>query len=66
MRTYFEQLQYVARSSGIDLMLAFKNAGVPTSTYYRSSARNDMRYKTAIKVMNGIQNLQASKSASGD
>jgi predicted transcriptional regulator len=63
METYFETLQAVADRLDVDLRTAFSVSGVPISTFYRSAQRNDMRHKTAMKVLNAIKNIHASKES---
>lgn len=63
MDTYFETLQAVANKLDVDLRTAFSVSGVPTSTFYRSAQRNDMRHATAIKVFDAIKNIHASKNS---
>lgn len=48
--TYFEQLATLADARGIDLKLAFMEAGVPDSTYYRARAGQDLQARTAQRV----------------
>ena len=54
MKTYLSQLQELAAPTGLNLIQFFKQAGVPTSTYYRASHGQDMRLSTAKKVEDAI------------
>ena len=57
-------LQTEADNAGVRLLEAFKNAGVPTSTYYRASNGADLRHVTAAKVHDEIKlhSLQGAKN----
>jgi len=50
----------------VDLRTAFDHAGIPSSTFYRAQQRNDMRFVTALKVLQAIEMLHASQAASRD
>lgn len=55
---YPEQLTALANVAGVDLKKAFRKAGVPSSTYYRSvKGKRAMTYETAVKVANAIDKL---------
>lgn len=54
MKSYLSQLQAAAAPTGIDLLQFFKQAGVPTSTYYRAIQGQDMRLSTAQKVEDAV------------
>lgn len=54
MKSYIEQLHNLSAPTGINLMFFFKQAGVPTSTYYRAKAGKDLRLSTAKKVEDAI------------
>jgi predicted transcriptional regulator len=54
MKTYLQQLQEISSPTGLNLIQFFKQAGVPTSTYYRASHGQDMRLSTAMKVEDAI------------
>ncbi len=45
-------------------MLFFKQAGVPTSTYYRAKAGKDLRLSTARKVEDAITSYTLHKAKS--
>ena len=48
----------------MSLLKAFKQAGIPTSTYYRTiNSRTELRYFTAIKVMTEIEKLYSLERA---
>lgn len=51
MKSYMNQLLERAQSMDIDLLTAFKQAGVPTSTFYRTvNGTTELRYDTAYKI----------------
>jgi len=54
MKTYLSQLNEASANTGLSLLSFFKDAGVPTSTYYRALSGKDLRYSTAIKVEHAI------------
>ena len=64
MITYMEQLLNAASNANLSILRAFREANVPTSTYYRTVAGGDLRLSTAQKVMNAIRlhALQQTKS----
>ena len=55
MDSYLDQLRKKSDTKGIKLLDAFKQAGVPTSTYYRAiNEMNELRYGTAMKIFEAI------------
>jgi predicted transcriptional regulator len=53
-----------AKECNIPLLKAFKSAGVPTSTYYRTiNGATELRHETARKVMKAIEKLHALEAA---
>lgn len=69
MKSYLKHLQSTAHTLNVDLLFAFKKAGVPTSTYYRTiNNKTDLRYTTACKVLESIhdQHKVASQLQSND
>jgi predicted transcriptional regulator len=64
MKSYLQLLTSRAEETGMSLLKAFKQAGIPTSTYYRTvNLKTELRYFTAIKVMTEIEKLHALKEA---
>jgi len=55
MKSYIEQLQDCANDAGIELLQAFKNTGIPTSTFYRARNGTDLHLATAQKVYDAIR-----------
>jgi predicted transcriptional regulator len=66
MDSYFETLNKIAVNFNVNLRTAFDHAGIPSSTFYRAQQRNDMRFVTALKVLQAIEMLHASQAASCD
>ena len=64
MITYLEQLNNAAAPTGIKLVEFFKQANIPTSTYYRAIGGQDLRLSTATKVEDAIQTYSLHKSQS--
>lgn len=59
IETYLDQLRHLASEANVELLTAFKRAGVPTSTYYRViNGRNALSHKTAETVANAIQRAE--------
>lgn len=55
MQTYLKTVKDQAKLKGVDLLLAFKVAGLPTSTYYRTiNGKTEMRFETACSVLDAI------------
>ncbi len=55
MKTYLNTVRDQAKEKGVDLFTAFKYAGLPTSTYYRTiNGTTEMRYETACSVLDAI------------
>lgn len=53
---YLEQLRALAAQADVELLAAFKKAGVPTSTYYRVvNGRHALSYQTAEAVADAIR-----------
>ena len=53
MNTYLNQLRELALDKGINLKLAFRQCGMPDSTYWRISKKHiKLRQDTAQKVWN--------------
>ena len=63
MDSYFAQLKTLSNQRDVDLRAAFSWANIPGSTYYRAKKREDMRYDTALKVLDAINRIHASKTA---
>jgi predicted transcriptional regulator len=59
MEKYMEILKHHADGRDVDLRLAFIEAGVPTSTFYRARVGKELRYKTALKVLESIDKLSS-------
>ena len=58
MKSYLKYLEDKAEGCNIPLLAAFKQADVPTSTYYRTiNLVSELRYETASKVSNAIEYL---------
>ena len=64
MESYINQLEKLAAPTGINLMIFFKQSGVPTSTYYRAKAGKDLRLTTAKKVEDAINSYSLHKAES--
>jgi len=64
MKSYLSQLNEATVSTGLSLLYFFKDAGVPTSTYYRALSGKDLRYSTAIKVEHAILSYTLSTTQS--
>ena len=55
MQTYLDTIKDQAKLKKVDLLLAFKVAGLPTSTYYRTiNGKTEMRFETACSVLDAI------------
>jgi predicted transcriptional regulator len=65
MLSYMTQLETAAKAANIQLLQAFRQAGVPTSTYYRTLAGKDLRFTTAKKVLDAIR-VHALQQAQSD
>ena len=64
MKSYLRYLQDRADETNISLLISFKRASVPTSTYYRSiNGDTELRYDTAVKVINAIEELYSIQQA---
>jgi predicted transcriptional regulator len=64
MKSYLEQLKEMSAETGVELLHAFKNASIPTSTFYRSINNvTELRYETARKVMKELEKLHALQQA---
>lgn len=58
MKNYLDTLKAKAEAHQVSLLESFKLANVPTSTYYRAvNGKTDLRYDTAIKVNQAIENF---------
>jgi predicted transcriptional regulator len=61
MESYMNQLIKISQSTDTDLMTAFKRAGVPTSTFYRTiNGTTELRYDTAYKVYKAMYGKEKS------
>jgi len=65
MLSYMTQLETAATAANVQLLQAFRMAGVPTSTYYRTLAGKDLRLSTAKKVLDAIR-VHALQQAQND
>jgi predicted transcriptional regulator len=64
MKSYLDILKELAKAHQVPLITAFKNASLPTSTYYRTiQAKTELRYATAKKVKEAIEELYALQQA---
>ena len=64
MKAYLDIIKQSADDYDISLLKAFKFAGVPTSTYYRTiNGDTELRYETALKVSNAVHDLHAIQQA---
>jgi predicted transcriptional regulator len=64
MKSYITILKERAAECGLPLLKAFKQADIPTSTYYRTiQEKTELRHETAAKVMQAIENLHALQQA---
>lgn len=64
MKSYMQTLEEAVETHGVPLLRAFKSAGIPTSTYYRTiNGNTELRYETARKVMKAIEKLYALEKA---
>ena len=69
MESYLHTLTKLCELTGIDMLVAFKQAGIPTSTYYRTTLGNgDLRFETARKAHDAVcylHSLQGMREYSG-
>ena len=64
MKSYLELLKEMSAETGIELLRAFKNASIPTSTFYRTiNGVTELRYETARKAMKELEKLHALEQA---
>jgi len=61
MESYYDQLICAAKQADVQLIQAFRYAGIPTSTYYRAANGTDLHFNTAQKVFNIINNREVDK-----
>ncbi len=60
MKSYLQLIKDRAEECNIPLLRAFQKADIPTSTYYRTiHEKTELRYDTAVKVMQAIEDLYA-------
>tara|TARA_R110002020_G_scaffold131030_2_gene293002 strand:- start:668 stop:952 length:285 start_codon:yes stop_codon:yes gene_type:complete len=65
MKSYLNYLQDRAEEIDVSLLKCFKRAEIPTSTYYRTvNGNTELRYDTAVKVINVIEELNSIQKAS--
>jgi len=58
MQTYLDTIRSEAKKKKVDLASAFIEADIPTSTFYRTiNGTTELRYDTAIRVLNAIDRL---------
>ena len=64
MKSYLKHIEDTAAGHDVSLLKAFKEADIPTSTYYRTiKGETELRYDTAVKVINAIERLHAIQQA---
>ncbi len=61
MKSYFEHLSVLCKDNQVDLASAFKFAGIPYSTYYRNMRGTELRYSTALKVLDAVDIISKHK-----
>jgi predicted transcriptional regulator len=64
MKAYLDTIKDKADEVGVHLFTAFQQANIPSSTYYRTiNQQTELRYETAIKVLDAIEELHAIQQA---
>ena len=64
MKAYLDTIKQTSDELDVRLLRAFKHAGIPTSTYYRAiNGETELRYETAVKVFNAINELHSIQQA---
>jgi predicted transcriptional regulator len=64
MKSYLNILKDRAEECGLSLLKSFKEADIPTSTYYRTiNGDTELRHETAARVMQAIEKLHALQQA---
>ena len=64
MKSYLNILKDRAEECGLSLLKSFKEADVPTSTYYRTiNGDTELRHETAARVMQAIEKIHALQQA---
>jgi predicted transcriptional regulator len=64
MKSYLQLLEEKSAEYNIPLLQAFKSAGVPTSTFYRTiNGQTELRHETARKAMKALEKLHALQQA---
>ena len=64
MKAYLDTIKQTSDELDVRLLKAFKHAGIPTSTYYRAiNGETELRYETAVKVFNAINELHSIQQA---
>lgn len=63
MKSYLATLTDKANEYDVSLLKAFKQASIPTSTYYRAQSSGQIRYETALRVFNAIEKLHVLQQA---
>jgi predicted transcriptional regulator len=64
MKSYLKYIKDTAAGRDVSLLKAFKEADIPTSTYYRTiKGETELRYDTAVKVFHAIEYIHAANEA---
>ena len=64
MKSYLNALKERAEECNVSLLRAFQKAEIPTSTYYRTvQNKTELRFDTAAKVMNAVEELYSLQQA---
>jgi predicted transcriptional regulator len=64
MKAYLDTIQDRAKERDVHLALAFRHAGIPSSTYYRTiNGTTELRYETALRVIDAIDELHSIQQA---
>ena len=61
MQTYLDSLIINSKARGVPLPKAFEFAGIPYSTYYRNMRGTELRYSTALKVLDAVDIISKHK-----
>jgi len=64
INSYFDQLQVAAKKLGYPLKQAFVDAGVETSTFYRTRLGSNLRLVTASRVI-AVLDHRSDRQATG-
>ena len=63
IKPYWDELVELSQEKGVDLLTAYRHAGISERSYYRTKANGKCRHETAERVAAAIEQLAGSSGS---